>query len=91
MRLAEAPEPKQAKRRGNREAEAEVMGRGLSAESRQLIARAYEVLEREHPSGIRRVSYALFGNRAGEMTNKMSGLLSRARKEWTHPMGMDCR
>ena len=31
------------------------MGRGISAESRHLMARAYAVLETEHPCGVRRV------------------------------------
>src|SRR3954447_9539363 len=56
------------------------MGRGLSAESVQLIARAYTVLEREHPSGVRRVAYALFGNQAGARVKKLGELLTWARK-----------
>ena len=56
------------------------MGRGLSAESRDLIQRAYEVLEREHPSGVRRVAYALFGNGADDHVKKLGRLLTRARK-----------
>jgi|KBSMisStaDraftv2_1062788.scaffolds.fasta_scaffold18459_7 hypothetical protein len=56
------------------------MGRGLSAESRHLIQRAFDVLEVEHPSGVRRVAYALFGNRAGEEVKKLGKLLTRARK-----------
>lgn len=56
------------------------MGRGISVESRNLIARAYSVLEREHPSGVRRVAYALFGNQAGAQVKKLGELLTRARK-----------
>ena len=56
------------------------MGRGLSAESVQLIQRAYEVLAVEHPSGIRRVAYALFGNAAEDHVKKLGRLLTRARK-----------
>jgi hypothetical protein len=61
------------------------MGRGLSAESRRLIQRAYDVLEVEHPSGVRRVAYALFGNRAGAMVKKLGELLTRARKTGVIP------
>lgn len=61
------------------------MGRGISADSRLLIARAYDVLEREHPSGIRRVAYALFGNRAGAEVKRLGRLLARARKDGTIP------
>jgi len=61
------------------------MGRGISAESHLLIARAYDVLEREHPSGVRRVAYALFGNRAGAEVKRLGKLLTRARKEGTIP------
>src|SRR5580765_1477531 len=56
------------------------MGRGLSAESRSLIARAYTVLEREHPSGVRRVAYALFGNQADSVVKKLGKQLSNARR-----------
>ncbi len=56
------------------------MGRGLHAESREIIVRAYAVLEREHPSGVRRVAYALFGNQAGARVKKLGELLTRARK-----------
>jgi hypothetical protein len=61
------------------------MGRGLSAESRNVIQQAYDVLEREHPSGARRVAYALFGNRAGEKVKKLGELLTRARKTGVIP------
>ncbi len=61
------------------------MGRGLSAESRTLIARAYDVLEREHPSGVRRIAYALFGNQAGARVKKLGELLTRARKSGVIP------
>ena len=67
------------------------MGRGLSRESHTLIERAYEVLAREHPNGIRRVCYALFGNQAGAWTKKMSKLLTRARKDGIVPCGLDRR
>jgi len=56
------------------------MGRGLSADSRRIIDQAYEVLEQEHPSGVRRVAYALFGNQAGQRVKKLGELLTRARK-----------
>lgn len=56
------------------------MGRGLSVDSRDLIRRAHAVLEREHPSGVRRVAYALFGNAAGKEVKKLGRLLTRARK-----------
>ncbi len=56
------------------------MGRGLSADSRQLIQRAYEVLAVEHPSGVRRVADALFGNQASREVKKLGRLLTRARK-----------
>ena len=45
----------------------------------------YDVLEREHPSGVRRVAYALFGNRAGAEVKRIGRLLTRARKEGTIP------
>ena len=61
------------------------MGRGLSRESRDLIARAYDVLEREHPSGVRRVCYAIFGNQAGDWVKKVGKLLTRARKDGVIP------
>ncbi len=61
------------------------MGRGLSAESRQLIQRAYDVLAVEHPSGVRRVAYALFGNQAGAMVKKLGALLVRGRKNGDIP------
>jgi hypothetical protein len=51
-----------------------------SAESRQLLQRAYDVLEVEHPSGIRRVAYALFGNQAGAQVKQLGRLLTIARK-----------
>ena len=54
------------------------MGRGLHATSRQLIQRAYDVLEAEHPSGIRRVAYALFGNQAGQHVKKLGEKLTQA-------------
>jgi hypothetical protein len=63
----------------------ELMGRGLHAESRQLIQRAYDVLEVEHPSGVRRVAYALYGNQAGAMVKKLGRLLVRARKDGDIP------
>ena len=56
------------------------MGRGISTESRRLIASAYAVLETEHPSGVRRVAYALFGNQADARAKKLGELLTRARK-----------
>jgi hypothetical protein len=61
------------------------VGRGLSQQSKDLISRAYRVLEEEHPSNVRRACYAMFGNRAGEWTQKMGGLLTRARKDGTIP------
>lgn len=61
------------------------MGRGLSPESRRLIERAFEVLAVEHPSGIRRVAYALFGNRAGLEVKRLGKLLTRARKSGVIP------
>jgi hypothetical protein len=56
------------------------MGRGLSDASKDLIRRAYAVLEVEHPSGVRRVAYALFGNQADNEVRKLGKQLSRARK-----------
>jgi hypothetical protein len=56
------------------------MGRGLSAASKDLIQRAYALLEREHPSGVRRVAYGLFGNQADDFVKKLGKQLSRARK-----------
>ena len=61
------------------------MGRGISAESRHLIQRAYDVLEVEHPSGVRRVAYAIFGNQAGTHVKKLGDLLTRARKSGAIP------
>jgi hypothetical protein len=61
------------------------MGRGLHAESRQIIQRAYDNLEVEHPSGVRRVAYALYGNQAGAMVKKLGKLLVRARKDGDIP------
>ena len=61
------------------------MGRGLHQDSKDLIRRAYDVLAEEHPSGVRRVCYAIFGNQAGEWTGKMGGLITRARKDGTIP------
>lgn len=61
------------------------MGRGLHAESRQLIQRAYDVLAVEHPSGVRRVAYALYGNQAGALVKRLGKLLVRARKEGDIP------
>lgn len=61
------------------------MGRGLHAESRQIIQRAYDNLEVEHPSGVRRVAYALYGNQAGAMVKKLGRLLVRARKDGDIP------
>src|SRR5262245_27765046 len=73
--------------RGSRRAKSapNLMGRGLSAERRHLIQRAYDVLEREHPSGVRRVAYALFGNQAGAHVKKLGELLTRARKTGVIP------
>lgn len=56
------------------------MGRGLSADSRTLIQRAYDVLAVEFPSGVRRVAYALFGNQADDEVKKLGRLLTWARK-----------
>src|SRR5580765_5537374 len=61
------------------------MGRGLHAESRQVIQRADEVVDDEHPSGVRRVAYALYGNQAGAMVKKLGALLVRARKDGAIP------
>ncbi len=61
------------------------MGRGLSAESRQLIQRAYDNLAVEHPSGIRRVAYALFGNQADALVKKLGKQLGNARKRGLIP------
>lgn len=61
------------------------MGRGLHAESRKLIQQAYDVLAVEHPSGVRRVAYALFGNQASAMVKKLGALLVRARKDGDVP------
>ena len=61
------------------------MGRGLSPASKDLIARAHAVLEREHPSGVRRVAYALVGNQAEQWVKKLSKLLTRARKDGLIP------
>jgi hypothetical protein len=61
------------------------MGRGLSAESHQLIARAFEVLKREHPSGVRRVCYALFGNQAESTVKKLGKQLVNARRRGLIP------
>lgn len=61
------------------------MGRGLSATSRQWIQRAFDVLRVEHPSGVRRVAYALFGNQAGAHVKKLGELLTRARKDGRIP------
>jgi hypothetical protein len=56
------------------------VGRGLSADSRQLIQRAYDVLAVEHPSGVRRVAYALFGNQAETVVKKLGKQLANARR-----------
>lgn len=56
------------------------MGRGLSTASMTLIQRAYDVLEREHPSGVRRVGYALFGNQTDAFVKKLGKQLGNARK-----------
>jgi hypothetical protein len=61
------------------------MGRGLSAESRSLIDRAYEVLRVEHPSGVRRVTYALFGNQADTFVKRVGKQLGNARKRGLIP------
>lgn len=53
------------------------MGRGLSSESRALIQHIYAVFEKEHPNSPRRVTYAIFGNRAGAMADKVGGLCGR--------------
>jgi hypothetical protein len=42
------------------------MGRGLSLASKELMRRIYDVFKEEHPLNPRRVSYALFGNRAAD-------------------------
>ncbi|MFH1605190.1 MAG: hypothetical protein ABIH03_14950 [Pseudomonadota bacterium] len=39
----------------------------------------------EHPSGVRRVAYALFGNQAGQRVKKLGELLTRARKTGAIP------
>ena len=61
------------------------MGRGLSVQTQQLIQRAYDVLEVEHPSGVRRVAYALFGNAAGKWVKKLGKALVKARRRGIIP------
>lgn len=61
------------------------MGRGLSADSRKLIQRAYDVLAVEHPSGVRRVTYALFGNQADAFVKRVGRQLANARKRGLIP------
>ncbi|HXG57083.1 MAG TPA: hypothetical protein VNJ03_17025 [Vicinamibacterales bacterium] len=61
------------------------MGRGLSAHSRQIIQNAYDILEREHPSGVRRVAYALYGNQADSEVKRLGKLLGTARKRGLIP------
>jgi len=61
------------------------MGRGISAKSKQLIQRAHDVLEVEHPSGVRRVAYAIYGNQASTHVKKLGDLLTRARKSGAIP------
>ncbi len=71
------------------------MGRSITAESRRLIQQAYDVLAIEHPSGVRRVAYALVGNRADYVVKKLGKLLTRARMtgdipwEWINDMYTD--
>ena len=61
------------------------MGRGMSADSRRLIARMRDILTREHPSGVRRMAYALYGNRAGAEVKRVGRLLTLARKQGVIP------
>ncbi len=61
------------------------MGRGLSSDSRQLIQRAYDVLEVEHPSGVRRIAYAVFGNQADAFVKKLGKQLANARRRGLIP------
>ena len=68
------------------------MGRGRSAHSKALIARSKEILEEIRPATVRAVCYRLFSEgRISSMeknqTNKVSGLLARAREEGTIPWG----
>lgn len=56
------------------------MGRGLSLASKQIIQNAYDLLVDEHPSGVRRVAYGLYGNQAGAHAKRVGELLTRARK-----------
>lgn len=60
-------------------------GRGLSAASLDLIQRAYDVLAVEHPSGVRRVTYALYGNQADSFVKKVGKQLGNARKRGLIP------
>lgn len=61
------------------------MGRGLHAESRQLIQRVRDNLAAEHPSGVRRCAHAIYGNQAGQHVKALGRLLVRARKDGTIP------
>ncbi len=56
------------------------MGRGLSANSTQIIQDAYINLVVEQPSGVRRVAYALYGNSADDEVKRLGKLLGMARK-----------
>jgi hypothetical protein len=67
------------------------MGRGRAQKSNDLIAAAREILEEIHPASVRAVAYRLFvRNLISSMskkseTNKVSHLLTEARKETTIP------
>jgi hypothetical protein len=61
------------------------MGRGLSASNQALMAKIIRVLTDEHPSGVRRVAYALFGNQASQWTKPIGQLVKRARREGLIP------
>jgi len=61
------------------------MGRGLHKASQELIQRAYDVLAVEHPSGVRRVAYALFGNQAEARVKKLGKQLANARRRGLIP------
>ncbi len=66
------------------------MGRGRSARSKALIARSEEILQEIRPATVRAVCYRLFSeglipSMEKSQTNKVSGLLARAREEGTIP------
>jgi len=62
------------------------MGRGPSRESKDLMDLIYEVFQREHPMGPRRVAYAIYGNRAGSMAAKVGKLCGRMLDEGRLPL-----